>query len=138
MVTAAGSVVYYVRLDANRIKIGVSSDLAARMKAYRATRDQVLAVEPGGQRLEMQRHREFAQLRLSWPGVREEYEPGRELTSWIEQLREKYGEPYEAWRGFRLGAIADLRESGPLLFGPNEDIYDDLEKRERAAMAGGA
>jgi hypothetical protein len=135
LVACAGTVVYYVRLDGNRIKIGYTSDLPTRMRAFRVKRESVLAIEPGGQKVETSRHRRFANLALNEPGAREEYTCDAELLGWIGKMRSQHGDPFPAWRALRIAAIRDLRESGPLLFSPNAGIYDDLEAAE---LAGGA
>lgn len=57
-----GSVVYYLRFG-DRVKIGLSSDLARRLGNL--PYDEILGLEHGARGLEMRRHRQFAHLRLS-------------------------------------------------------------------------
>lgn len=52
--------VYYARLG-NRVKIGTTTDLRARMEAIQP--EELLITEPGGHALEHMRHLEFAHLR---------------------------------------------------------------------------
>lgn len=55
-----GECVYYARLG-NRVKIGTTTDLYARMEAIQP--EELLVTEPGGHGLEHMRHLEFAHLR---------------------------------------------------------------------------
>jgi hypothetical protein len=82
----AASTVYYVRCG-HLIKIGTTTDLGRRFKAVRP--NELLAVEPGGQEVETQRHRQFAGLRASG----EYFHPGRALQEHIIQLRTSCGIP---------------------------------------------
>jgi len=131
----AGEVVYYVRLGPDRLKVGVSYDLSARLRAFRAPIDALLAAEPGDMALEKKRHSQFAKYRLERPGSREEYSPAPDLVAWIDQVRAEHGDPTDLVTRLRLAAVADMRESGPLLFGPNQSAYDDIEARLRRARA---
>jgi hypothetical protein len=74
------SVVYYMRLG-NRCKIGWSADVNTRMQTIAA--EELLATEPGGPKLEQQRHDEFRRLRTSGEWFRYE----SPLTEHVEQLR---------------------------------------------------
>jgi len=85
----AQSVVYYVRLN-DRIKIGYTVNLKARLIGLRVSQDHVLATEPGGRKLEAIRHRQFAHLRY---GRWEEFEPVDELMEHIAAIRVRYGAP---------------------------------------------
>jgi len=82
----AASKVYYVRCG-HLIKIGTTTDLRRRFKSVRP--NELLAVEAGGQELETQRHRQFADLRASG----EYFHPGRALQDHIVQLRGSCGIP---------------------------------------------
>lgn len=76
-----GPIVYYVRNalagDGSPIKIGTTVDLPLRMERLQrrqpALLAELLAWEPGAERLEAQRHREFRAARLQgewhWPDV---------------------------------------------------------------------
>lgn len=82
--------VYYVRCG-HLIKIGTTADLGKRFSQIRP--NEILALEPGGQTLETQRHREFAALRASG----EYFHPGPALQRHIEDLRATLGPPQ--WAG---------------------------------------
>ncbi|MFE9738828.1 GIY-YIG nuclease family protein [Streptomyces sp. NPDC006477] len=82
--------VYYVR-SGHLIKIGTTADLANRLSAIRP--NEILALEPGGQALEAERHRSFASLRVSG----EYFHPGSALQEHIIHLRESLGPPN--WHG---------------------------------------
>lgn len=82
--------VYYVRCG-HLIKIGTTADLATRFIAVRP--NEILALEPGGQDIETQRHRAFVTLRASG----EYFHPGPALQQHIRDLREKLGPPQ--WEG---------------------------------------
>lgn len=75
------SVVYYMRLG-NRVKIGVTSNLARRLEAVRP--EELLATEPGDRAIEQARHRQFADLRTHGEWFRLE----TPLAEFIEALRE--------------------------------------------------
>ncbi|MEV5236468.1 hypothetical protein [Streptomyces pseudogriseolus] len=78
--------VYYVRCG-NLIKIGYTANLGQRFTSIRP--NELLALEPGGQEVETQRHRQFSQLRASG----EYFHPGPALQSHIAGLRSTYGVP---------------------------------------------
>lgn len=78
------AVVYYIRLTDNRVKIGTTRDLEARMKAFRAKAPDLLAIEPGGYDLEAYRHHQFAHLRI---GRLEEFRMEQDLIDHINSLR---------------------------------------------------
>jgi hypothetical protein len=86
----AQSVVYYVRLDGQRIKIGFTSNLKVRLAALRCGPSDLMACEPGGRELESNRHREFFGERIN---SREEFFPSERLLGWIEGVREEHGLP---------------------------------------------
>jgi len=85
------SCVYYVRLDADRIKIGYTSNLRSRMSGLRVDLDALLAFEPGGRERERQRHQDFAVERIR--ADREDFAPSRRLNAWIADLRRENGLP---------------------------------------------
>ncbi len=87
--------VYYVRMRGADIKIGHTMNLKERMSGLRLTMEEVLAAEPGGRRLEQQRHREFAALRRQpqW----EDFAPHPGLDRHIAEVRERHGDPQKLW-----------------------------------------
>jgi len=85
------AVVYYARLDPQRIKIGFTSRLETRMRDMRVPLRNVLAIEPGGRELEKQRHEQFRSCRIA--RNLEEFHPVPELMGWIEQVRDQHGLP---------------------------------------------
>lgn len=85
----AQSQVYYVRMG-DRVKIGYSTNMRQRLAAFRLTEDSVLATEPGGRELELERHRQFADERV---GRIEEFNPSRRLLAHIDSIRREHGEP---------------------------------------------
>lgn len=76
----AAGIVYYVRMG-GMIKIGTTTNLVRRMQELYAT--ELLATEAGGQQLEVQRHREFADERRT----RELFEPSDRLMEHIASLQ---------------------------------------------------
>lgn len=77
------SVVYYVQVG-QHIKVGYTSDLPSRMRAYPPMR-RLLATEPGGPVLEKQRHAQFANdLRHG----NEWFHPSPALLAHINRLRQ--------------------------------------------------
>lgn len=86
---ARQSQVYYVRIG-EYIKIGYTINMYQRLIGLRASAEDVLATEPGGQRLERQRHAEFATERL---GRKENFEPSPRLLAHIEAVKAEHGEP---------------------------------------------
>jgi hypothetical protein len=85
------SVVYYARIG-DYIKIGFTTRLRNRLATLRV--DELLAVEPGGEDLEHERHRQFAVERIDLR--RENFRPSDRLTSHVVATREEYGLPYWA------------------------------------------
>jgi hypothetical protein len=79
-----GSLVYYVELPGDRIKIGTTKNLPRRLNALRVDRGAVLATEPGGVGHERRRHRQFAAYRI---GEREDFRDVPALREWIADLR---------------------------------------------------
>ena len=85
-----GGDVYYIRID-GLIKIGYSQNVFTRMMAYPPT-SELLAVEKGTKAVESLRHGQF---RLSLEHGREWFRESPDLTQWIAQIREQYGDPSE-------------------------------------------
>ena len=77
-------VVYYLRVG-QLIKIGYTSDLPQRLRAYPPD-TLVLATEPGDMSLEQQRHRQFSWHRVAG---REWFDPAPPLLRHINSLREQ-------------------------------------------------
>lgn len=77
--------VYYVRLDSDLIKIGYSAYIADRIASFRVSINNLLATEPGGLRLEKERHRQFAAERVN--GQLEEFHHSPRLQAHMEKLR---------------------------------------------------
>lgn len=90
------SVVYYIRLG-DRVKIGTTVNLRARMGSFMVTDEALLATEPGGRELEAQRHQEFAEERVVEQGGagrrRELFNPSIRLLAHIDDVRAEHGEP---------------------------------------------
>lgn len=80
--------VYYVRVG-DLIKIGYSSDVRRRLKAYPPD-SVLLAVEPGPSSVEGERHGEF---RAFLERGREWFRPSRQLLAHIEALVAAHGDP---------------------------------------------
>lgn len=92
--TTRNGVVYYVQIDPQRIKIGYTSNLKARLSALRLQPSSLLAMEPGDSELERERHRQFGGERIV--SNREDFAPSERLLEWIDQTREAHGLPREA------------------------------------------
>lgn len=81
----SAGVVYYAWIPAgvprigSSVKIGYSASVQKRMGSLGAD---LLATEPGGRKLEAQRHREWAHLRVE----REYFRPEEELMTHVERL----------------------------------------------------
>jgi hypothetical protein len=82
----AGSLVYYVELPGDRIKIGTTKNLTQRVRALRVGIGAVLATEPGGVGHERRRHRQFAAYRI---GELEDFRDVPALREWIAELRDQ-------------------------------------------------
>ena len=90
------SVVYYIRLSADRIKIGTTTNMTMRLSGLRVRRDAVLATEPGSYDLERARHQQFADLRYTDGKASrqlEDFAPEQVLLDHIAMLREHFGDP---------------------------------------------
>jgi hypothetical protein len=83
------SVVYYVRIH-DVIKIGFTTNVKQRMQQLRVPTDAILATEPGGREIEVDRHRQFADLRI---GTMENFKPAKRLIDHIDAVRDFHGEP---------------------------------------------
>lgn len=84
---ASSYVVYYVQV-ADLIKIGYTGHLRRRLASYPPT-SKLLATELGGERLEHQRHQQFAELLRHG---NEWFSPGLALVDHINALRTEAGE----------------------------------------------
>jgi hypothetical protein len=80
--------VYYIQVD-ERIKVGFSTDVKRRMRAYPPA-SKLLAVEPGDRDLEKQRHRQF---KGSLAYGREWFTPTQDLRDHIDALLSEHGAP---------------------------------------------
>lgn len=83
---AERSVVYYVQTG-RYIKIGFTSDLKRRLSELRLHETAVLAAEPGGRKLEAQRHAEFADERID--PRREDFALSLRIQEHIRELNEE-------------------------------------------------
>lgn len=81
-----GSIVYYVELPGDRIKIGTTRNLPQRLKSLRVGHAKVLATEPGGVTVERQRHGRFAPFRID---QREDFRDVPVLREWIAEVKQK-------------------------------------------------
>lgn len=88
--------VYFLRVG-ERIKIGYSADVKARMRAY-PPGSELLAVEPGDRDLETQRHQQFAGSRTDG---REWFRPAPDILELVEEIVGTYGEPTRFAHHFR-------------------------------------
>lgn len=86
----AMSVVYYIQFR-DIIKIGTTSDLRARMSDL--PWETLLLTEPGSYEKETERHRQFKDLQRTG----EWFEPGPELTNFIESRREELKDHNAKW-----------------------------------------
>lgn len=76
--------VYYLMIAPHTVKIGYTSNLAQRVSALRSELQYVVGLETGGQKLERQRHLQFAVERN---GRREDFRLSDRLKSHIESLQ---------------------------------------------------
>lgn len=86
----AQSVVYYIDMPGDVVKIGTTTNLKARLTSLRVDADKVLATEPGDARLEKRRHTQFKAHRV---GKREDFRPSPTLMAWIDKVRRDHGAP---------------------------------------------
>lgn len=82
------AVVYYLRVG-DLVKVGYSFELQQRLRQYPPDAE-VLAVEPGDEQLEQQRHRD---LRNNLARGREWYHPTKEVMQHIAHIIEQHGPP---------------------------------------------
>lgn len=94
-------VVYYIAFG-DRIKIGTTANLPGRMKVL--PHDQLLAIEPGNQSRERQRHSQFSRLLI--PGQQEWFRADADLVAHATAVRAKFGPPMGAWRAWSTRASA--------------------------------
>lgn len=85
----AQSQVYYVRIG-DHIKIGYTVNLRTRCSQLRVDVSRVMATEPGGRKLEQERHQQFAAERV---GRREDFNPSPRLLEHIERVTHNHGPP---------------------------------------------
>jgi hypothetical protein len=74
-------VVYYIRFS-DRVKIGTTTNLPQRLAGL--PHDELLATEPGGPKVELRRHQQFADTQV--PGQREWFFQSPELSAHIASL----------------------------------------------------
>ena len=86
--SVAGSVVYYIRRG-HLVKIGTTANMRTRMLALMP--DEILAMEPGGWKLEQRRHRQFEAQRVEPQS--EYFYPSPALREHIESVRVAHGAP---------------------------------------------
>jgi hypothetical protein len=101
------SLVYYVRIG-DRVKIGYTTNMRARLPGLRIDETAILATEPGGRELEAQRHEEFHAERI---GRREDFNPSRRLLAHIERVVEENGPPIVT--SYRSGFERDIVKTRP-------------------------
>jgi hypothetical protein len=87
--------VYYVDLYGSAIKIGYSRNVLRRLTELRRLPEHLLAVEPGGRRLEAERHAQFA---IERHGGLEDFDRSPELLAHIEAIRATAGDPIDCLR----------------------------------------
>lgn len=85
------NIVYYVRVKPGVVKIGTTRHLPSRLTALRLDEDDVLATEPGTQKLEAVRHKQFAHLQTG--RYRENFQLADELQAHIDAVVAKHGAP---------------------------------------------
>lgn len=85
------SVVYYVRLGPDRIKIGFTSNLKSRLAGLRVHPTALLAWEPGGRDVERERHQQFSAERIT--SRLEDFQDSPRLMDWIAGRKELHGLP---------------------------------------------
>lgn len=86
--TVHDPVVYYVQLG-SLVKIGTSTNLRSRMQVV--PHEKILAIEPGGLKVEQQRHREFAKHLVD--GQREWFQAVPELLEHAKKIVATHGNP---------------------------------------------
>lgn len=100
----AQPVVYYLRRDADTIKIGLTTSILARLQAFHAQPADLLAVEPGSRGLEQGRHAQFASERI---GRTELFRFSNRLAAHVKTLQVKRPNPLDtAKRLNQLGEYA--------------------------------
>jgi len=104
LIEGRASAVYYIRFE-NRVKIGTSRDLPARLGAL--PHDEILAIEPGGHSMEHLRHLQFSHLRTNG----EWFLVDPELRRHIIGVRAKFGSPLAAWKAWKDGERASTDKS---------------------------
>lgn len=87
-----GPVVYYVAMN-GMVKIGTSTWFVRRMGELYVQPSAVLAIEPGGRKVETSRHQQFQYYRKRGTEL---FEPNRILTELIDELKQRYPDPWTA------------------------------------------
>jgi hypothetical protein len=97
--------VYYLRVG-DQVKIGFSSDVRRRLRAY-PPGSELLAVEPGDKKLERRRHNEF----FEWLAAgREWFEPSAELLKHIQDVVDVHGDAGHYAHSYRAPARLQERK----------------------------
>lgn len=100
--------IYYLRVG-DTIKIGYARSVYNRLRQY-PPNAVLLAVEPGTPKIERARHSLFhAHLAAG----REWFHPNAELDTWIDQIRQKHGDP----DGHRYTFTQPLEQQPPVVAG---------------------
>ena len=103
------NVVYYVRMPGDLIKIGTTSQMAARLRNLTLNVSDLLACEPGSYDLERQRHKQFMQYQ--WRNS-ERFRAAPELLDHVASIRGKHGKPVLA------GPYANVTYTGEYDYSP--------------------
>lgn len=109
----AFNLVYYVALRPGVVKIGSTRNLRGRMNTLRIRDEDVLAAEPGTEKLERVRHKQFADQRVSGR-LREDFALDERLQAHIDQTRETHGDPWT------LASLAMTRQREALAEKPGQ------------------
>ena len=134
---AAQSVVYYITRG-DLIKIGTTTNMAERMASLLP--DAILATEPGGTRLEKQRHRQFKHLRAELG--REYFTKHPDLLLHIELVLLEHGPPtitgYPSYDDWHLGErmLVSVPVAARLAGVPARTVYLWV-REERLTVVGG-
>ena len=88
-----GAVVYYIRFAEDAVKIGTSTNVHHRLRTMYRRPEDLIVTEPGDQRLEALRHKQFAADKIDWPGSREVFRLSPELQSHLDMLIKHQANP---------------------------------------------
>lgn len=83
-----GDCVYFIRCDDGLIKIGWTSNIAQRKRAFGSGWTRILAVVPGSLADERALHKRFAAHRARG---REYYNPDAEIVEYVNEIRSRLG-----------------------------------------------